>query len=118
MTPTTRALTNSEKGCLNMLKSWEQALKERRLSITLKVPRPAAELIGNYDNVYFRVMKTEFNPASMDYVVSFTLVEFRRYINFILPRCGMTLQIDGSVMTLDNLHINNSYLGSEMEPRK
>lgn len=113
-----RALLDTEKACLQLLKNWETAIRERRLTLTLNASRQAAEVVGKYDSVHFKILKSEWVPATSDYRITFTLIEFRRYIEFILPRAGLKLEIDGCLRTMDNLRISNSYLGSEMEAVK
>ncbi len=116
--PKSRSLIPQEQACLTLLKNFETALRERKFTMTLTASRAAAEVISTFDGRMFNTLKVEYRPATEDYGVTFALPEFRRYIEFILPRCGLMLRIDGSMLTADNLVISNDYLGTEMENRK
>jgi hypothetical protein len=116
--PRKRNLTDREKAGFEIVKNFEKAIRDGRLTITLSSTRAAAEVIGKYDGTIFRVLKCVFVPARMEYAVTFDLPNYRRYMHFILPHCGLKLNIDGTLDTADNLVISNEYLGNEMESKK
>jgi hypothetical protein len=108
-----RPLRDSEKGCLELIKIWEKAVAKRKLTEVLWASPEAAELVAKYDGEKFRKLKIDFDPNKQKYKITFTLIELRKYILFLLPHIGLTWNIDGTLSTADNLMISNSYLGDE-----
>ena len=117
-TPPPRPLLDTEKACLTMIKNWEAAIRERRLTIMVKVSPAAAEIIAHYDGIRFRIMRTEYKAGANEYHLTFWLKDYRRYYLWVMSRAGLRLEVDGSVTTQDNLKISNNYLGSELETNK
>jgi len=114
-----RSLTAQEKAGLEIVKNFERAITENRLTITLSCSREAAALIGSMDGQRFRVMKVDFIPSKQHYAVTFDLPNYRKYMSFILPYCGLRLDLDGGLTTADNLVISaDHYLLREERPHE
>lgn len=108
----TRELTPSEAKAVDLCRTLERALDERRLVITLISSKEAAELISRLETHHkaIKTLRAEFIPKQSQYAITFTILEFKRYVDFALRLTGMRIQIDGSLKTYDNMIITNEYL--------
>jgi hypothetical protein len=103
-----RELTPNEAKCLSLLRTLEDLIDTRKLVVTMLASREAADAAAKIGEAPFR--KVDFDPAQQQFKLTYTVPNFKRYVEVVLKACGMTLMLDGSIKTYDNLTITNEYL--------
>jgi hypothetical protein len=107
-----RDLTATEVRVLGLVKTFEKAVDNHRLTVSLHAPKAAADLIAELEvkHKLFRILKVDFDQASGEFLFTWTVTEYEKYLAFVLSQTGMQLFTDGSIKTHDNLIIPNTYL--------
>lgn len=107
-----RDLTPAETRALNLCKVFEKACDEHKLTVTLHASQEAAQAIQKLETNagLVKTLKVDFDRRLEKYAIVFSMSEFRKYLDFVLPQVGLTLMIDGSLRTYDGLTITNEYL--------
>lgn len=104
----TRALTSSEAKIVGLFKMFEEASDKRQQTIKLTATKEAVEvfqMLEQKKNICKVLKINTINDNSYD--VWLTLDNFDRYINYLAKLTGLTVQIDGSFITFDQLKIEN-----------
>ncbi len=111
-TPLSRDLTSREQSVIDLLKVFEIACDEHKPAVTLEGSKDAAEAVYRMEIKLkaCKALKVDFIPATERYKITFSLLEFNKYVNFMLKSVGLSLRIDGSLQTHDKLIISNDYL--------
>lgn len=102
-----RALTDSERGCLNTLRTFEAAVREGKLTVTVYASPGAMAVIQTCEDArIFRTLgKAKWSEAQKGFQIQFLLTEYRKYIAFVCHTAKVTVNIDGSLGTPDGLTI-------------
>lgn len=98
---TQRELTPSEEKVVSFLQEFDRLSSDRRLSAKVQM-KPAALDALKTDNIA-KPLKTIYNQAEDLHVVTFTLTEFKKYIDYWCKRVGLTVKVTGEIITYDGL---------------
>lgn len=103
-----RPLLETETKIINLLKNFEQFIDSKQLTTTITIHREGATQIAKIPGL--RIFKAEVKQDTGEYILTFTKTEYARYVEYITAAVGMTLLLDGSLITFDKLTISNEYL--------
>lgn len=104
----TRELTAEESQVFKFLRINERFIKEWRLSATVHMKPKALDTVVRLGIA--KPLKTDFNKDAGLYYVTFLMSEFQSYLRFCCRQVGFTVQLDGSIKTVDNLTLEMSEL--------
>lgn len=107
-----RELTGAEKRALNLCKVFEKACDNHRLCVTLTATDDSLKMIYDLEKTpaSIKTLRIQMSKEPDKYDVTFTMTEFRKYLDIVLIKTGLRLRMDGSLQTFDNLTISNEYL--------
>ncbi len=109
MSNETRPLTPNESSIIKLLQSLEVFTNQRKLVARVTVTTKALELIKSTTPIKF--LTIEYDVKADQWICAMTVQEFMLYIHYVIRLTGLTLMLDGSLKTSDNLVISNEYLG-------
>ncbi len=87
-----------------MLSLFEDLVEKRRLFVEFVITEEALKLCGAAGVA--NPMRVEKDRETEMYHVRFSLPELNRYVNFVCRHVGLTIRLDGNVVTKDGLIIN------------
>lgn len=104
-----RELNDRERRALNLCQRFEEAVERRQLTISLWANQETVNALQKAESKLssFRVLTYQYDTKKGQYRVNWTLVEFNKYLSWVLSLVGMSLMIDGSLRTQDGLTITN-----------
>lgn len=102
-----RELTPNESAMLKLLAVLENALETQSLTVTIHGTKKAVEVLSKLEvNLKVcRCIRIVPNEKTERYAVTFNTIEYSKYVDFMLNECGLTVMVDGSVMTYDGILI-------------
>lgn len=104
--PVQRSLNNKEDNAVKLMHYLEQLVDKKALFGTLQMKE---EAIGAMIRLGVATpLKVERSPTGV-HKVRFLLPELYRYVHFTAVRAGLDVQIDGSIVTSDNLTLTFDY---------
>lgn len=103
-----RELTPNEDRALALLKALEWVIDTRKMSVKLNMTKIGYEHSLKIPELKF--LRSEHDSARDVWVVTMTTPNYIKYIDYAVTQMGMSLMLDGSILTADNLVIPNDYL--------
>ena len=102
-----RELTDNENKAVALVKMFEQAADARQPAVHLTGSLDAAMLVMRIETKFkgCKVLKVQYDGQIDKYRITMTLPEFYKYYRFILDQMGIAEQIDGALITKDNVLI-------------
>lgn len=102
---TKRSMSPAEDKVIKMLRVFEHLASNNKLTVKIKMQLAPMLLLGR-ENIA-KVLKLEFDSKDDKYFVTFTLREFKKYVDYCCGRVYFTVNIDGSILTFDNILITH-----------
>lgn len=104
----TRELTPSEERAVALLKALEYVIDQKKLSIKLTMTPGGVDTALKIPEL--RLLKSEYDSAREMWYVTLNIENYMRYIDYAITQMGMSMLLDGSLLTRDNVLISNDYL--------
>lgn len=116
---TQRSLTAGELKALGLVRLFEEATDKHKLIIQIKGNKDVAEAVFKLEKKLkvCKCLRIDYIQDAEEYKIAFSLTEFQKYMFFILRTVGLSLRMDGTLITEDNLVISNEYLNDKGGPR-
>jgi hypothetical protein len=103
-----RDITKKEQLAMDLVKALEYALDNHRLTIRLTMTPAGAEAAAKIPDL--KIFKSEYDKKRDLWLVTLTISEYMKYVDYAIHQAGMSITLDGSLLTSDNLVISNDYL--------
>lgn len=102
--PLPRPLTKTEQKVVDLITTFDTLVENKKLTTFLWMSENAIKALDT--SQVARPIKVTWDDRQKLFKAFFTLPEFLRYINYCVKQIGITVGIDGTITTFDNIVIS------------
>ncbi len=100
---TSRALTNTEERAISLCQAFDHYISKKKLVMKIYCVPEVAQILVKLDNAgTAKILKSDWITGQNRYEVSYTLSEFKKYLDWLIPQSGIRPQVDGSFILKDD----------------